>query len=485
MTRNPARWLSLAAAALMLAACSSGSGSDSLAGTVRDPSTDVAFTDCGAQCSGELNGAKYQVLLPATWNGTLLLYSHGYRSAQPAPPGYDPVSDEADPAPGYSSGQTGIADALLAKGYALAGSGYASNGWAVEDGVTAGNDLYRFFVEQVGTPNRVYVWGDSLGGLITQELAEQHPEWVSAAAPMCGAHAGAVPNMDLVLDVAEAVRLLIEPDFKTHGYDSIEEANAEWEQAAGALVQAAADVEGGGTAKVLALGALVDAAPQTRTYDASDVESRVRGTTEAVATGLGFSTFGRYDVEQRFGGNISDTTDADYAARFSAEDRQLIDSVGGAGTTDAIIATLDGAERVSADPAAVEAARETGGDPSGAVNVPTITLHTAADPLVLVQNQSFLKERIAAAGQQKADYVQLFTVPPAEYPQDPGAPYGAGHCNFTPESRLGLVELLDGWVREGVYPSPARVEQVFGATSGFDALYQPGPWPEPSAVAAG
>jgi hypothetical protein len=74
--------------------------------------------------------------------------------------------------------------------------------------------------------------------------------------------------------------------------------------------------------------------------------------------------------------------------------------------------------------------------------------------------------------------VQLFTVPPADYPEDPGAPYGAGHCNFTPESRLGMVTLLDGWVRDGIYPSANRVQAVFGSASGFDALYTPGAWPE-------
>ncbi len=312
--------------ALLASACSSSE--PTAVSKVRDPSNDVAFTDCADTCSGTLNGAEYDILLPDTWNGTLLLYSHGYRSASPQPPDFTPVSTAAEPAPGYSSGETALADALLAKGYALAGSGYASNGWAVEDGVKAANDLYGLFKDSVGEPNRVYVWGDSLGGLITQEVAEQHPEWVDGAAPLCGVHAGLVPNMNLGLDLATGIQALIDPAFKTHGYSSIDEANAAWTSAAKALVDAAADVQGGGTAKVLALGALVDAAPQTKTYDASTIESRVRGTVEAVLTGLGFSTFGRYDVEQRYGGGISDNTETDYAARFSAADTQLIDSVG-------------------------------------------------------------------------------------------------------------------------------------------------------------
>ena len=45
-----------------------------------------------------------------------------------------------------------MADALLAQGYALAGSAYKTNGWAVEDGVKADEDLHDYFVEEVGSP---------------------------------------------------------------------------------------------------------------------------------------------------------------------------------------------------------------------------------------------------------------------------------------------------------------------------------------------
>ena len=114
---------------------------------------DVEFTSCEeAECSGEIDGAAYEILMPETWNGTLLLYSHGYRQAEAAPPSFEEPNTDPDPAPGYSTGDTRAADALLEQGYALAGSAYASNGWAVEDGVEAGEALHEHFVEQVGRP---------------------------------------------------------------------------------------------------------------------------------------------------------------------------------------------------------------------------------------------------------------------------------------------------------------------------------------------
>ncbi len=108
-----------------------------------DTSTEVAFADCAAvACEGSIDGAAYRILLPDTWNGTLLLWSHGYRSPQPAPPAFGPVLDQAEPAPGWDGTSSPIADELLAQGYALAGSAYASNGWAVADGIKAGEDLH-------------------------------------------------------------------------------------------------------------------------------------------------------------------------------------------------------------------------------------------------------------------------------------------------------------------------------------------------------
>jgi hypothetical protein len=57
------------------------------------------------------NGATWIADVPANWNGTLLLYSHGYNPGPANPPVNSP-----DPA---------TAEALLARGYALAGSSYS------------------------------------------------------------------------------------------------------------------------------------------------------------------------------------------------------------------------------------------------------------------------------------------------------------------------------------------------------------------------
>ena len=464
--------------AALLAACSAATA----APAERDQSDDVPFQGCDVvACTGELGGAAYEIVLPEKWNGTLLLYSHGYRPADPFPPTFDAVQSTAVPVPGWDSNDTALGQELLDRGYALAGSAYASNGWAVEDGVAAGEELYQFFADNVGEPRRVYVWGDSLGGLITQTLAERNPGWIDGAAPLCGVLAGLVPNVNLALDTTYAVQQLLDPQMKITGFDSYEDAVVNWEQAASRMIQGARDGDTDVIAKVLTVAAVVDAPSKTYRFDGSTLESTVSGTIEALLTALAYGTVARQEIEERFGGNVSGNEGVDYTSRVTEEERQLIDAVGGDGAADRFLAALEAGPRVSPDPAAEAAARERGGNPTGKVTVPTITMHTSHDPLVIVQNSSVFQERFedqVAAGQARGGLLQLYTVPPATYDSGEGAPYGAGHCNFTPQSRIAVIELLDGWVRDGVFPGRSAIEEAMGEQSGYNGIYAPAPWPE-------
>ena len=472
----------LSVVALILSACASAAATS----PVRDQSSAVPFTGCDTvACTGTINGAAYEIVMPESWNGTLLLYSHGYRPAQPFPPDFSPVSTTPVAVPGWDSGDKALGEALLAKGYALAGSAYSANGWAVEEGVKAGEELYDFFSANVAKPNRVYVWGDSLGGLITQTLSEKHPEWVNGAAPLCGVMAGLEPNVNVALDAAYGVQQLLDPQMKISGFTSYEEAVQAWQGAASQLIESAKAQDTDAIAKILTVAAIVDAPDQTRRFDGADLTSKVSGLIESLLTALGYGTVGRFDIDQRYGGSVVGNEGSDYASRISESEATLIDAIGGDGAAAKNAAILDNGTRVAADPAAKAAATERGGNPSGAIQVPTITMHTKADPLVIVQNQTFFRDRYQfqqSQGNVRAELVQLYTIAPSEYSQEEGAPYGAGHCNFTMQSRIAVIDLLDNWVRNGVYPGPAAIESAMGPDSGYNGIYTPGPWPDPMAV---
>lgn len=472
-SRRTAPTLAVAALVAALAACSGGGASDDdspgadAAGAVDTSTASLAFAGCDAvECEGTLDGARYRILTPTTWNGTLLLYSHGYRFAEPVPPTFDPPATDAVPAPGED-----VAQALLAKGYALAGSSYSSNGWAVQEGVRADERLYQFFAEKVGKPRRVYLWGDSLGGLVTQTLAEKDLPWVSGAAPLCGVLGGTNANLDVALDVAYGVKRLVLPSLVLTGYTSHRQAVQQFDAAQKAIV-AQASASGDGPAKVALLSAIVDAPDQTSRFDGSTPVSRISAAVEAAVTGLGYGTYGRYEIEQRVGGNPSGNAEADYAARVSDSERQLVDLVGGPGATDRLLARLS-AGRVEADPAARKKA-DALGRPTGDLTVPTLTVHTTDDPLVLVQNERLFGDRVRAAGQVQS-LRQLYVAPPATFTAP--APYGAGHCNFTVDQRLTTIDLLDQWVRSGEPLTGSVVHRATSAVEGFSAGFTPTAWP--------
>ena len=457
-------------AAPVLAGC--GSADQALATAEREKSTnkDVSFNGCDkVKCTGQMTGAAYEIQLPKKWNGTLVIYNHGYRTAQPAPPDFAPVDRSAVPAGGAE-----VAGRLLDEGYALAASAFKTNGWDVLDAVAADEALHTFFVDKIGKPDRVYVWGDSLGGLITETVAEKHPEWVSGAAPLCGVLGGTDLNLDLALDVAYAVKTLIDPQLKLTGFASNDEAVANWQAAYKAITAAGADVPNG-VAKILLVAAMVDAPAQTKTYDGSTLESAVRARAESILTALGYGTFGRYEIEQRVGGNPSTNADVDYSARLSDSERTLVETVS-PGSADKLLIQLKDGTRVTADPAA-RAKADKLGNPTGNIHDPTVTMHTAADPLVLAQNETVFRDRVDASKTRTADLVQLYTVPPAKYSPETGAPYGAGHCNFTNDQRVGVIKLLDDWVHGGVVPAANSVTEDFPGDPSVTAAFNPGPWP--------
>src|SRR6476646_5782732 len=63
--------------------------------------------------SGEINGAPYHIRVPDVWNGTLLIFAHGYRDKADHP-------GEIDDRSADDSATAGLIAPLLAQGFALA-----------------------------------------------------------------------------------------------------------------------------------------------------------------------------------------------------------------------------------------------------------------------------------------------------------------------------------------------------------------------------
>src|SRR5579871_2647345 len=155
-----------------------------------------AFAAVTTQTGTLPDGATYLIEVPSPWNGTLLLYSHGYV----VPGSANPAQDVGDPATGAF---------LLANGFALAGSSYATTGWAIHEALPDQIAVLDTFDHMVGKPTRTIAWGHSLGGIITAGLIQRFPRRFDAALPMCGVLAGGVGVWNQGLDGSFAFNTLV------------------------------------------------------------------------------------------------------------------------------------------------------------------------------------------------------------------------------------------------------------------------------------
>lgn len=416
--------------------------------------------------TGRTANGRWVLDVPKDFNGTLLLWSHGYT--------FTPVG--ASNAPSIAS-----RNELLGLGFGLVGSSYARGGagWAVRDGVRAGVEAIGIAEGRIGQRrvDSVLAWGNSLGGLITQTLAEERPGLIEGAAPLCGVLAGTNRNLDLALDVAVGVKQFFHRKLKLRNFRSREQAQANFDNASEAIVSKLSDpaTQAGATGRVLGLAALTGASAKTKTYGATSTASSVAAATESLLTALNYGTLGRYDIEQRVGGNPSTNQGTDYRARVTSAATERFTAFGfGAGLLAAYAQTLETyGKRVAAKPSARRAAARLG-NPTGDLSDPTLTMHTVYDPLVIVQNERVFAHRVARHGDSGL-LEQLFIVPPG---YTTGAPYGAGHCNFTTEQYVAVARALDRWASSGSRPSDAELGTLFAPQPGaLDLDYKPASWP--------
>lgn len=366
------------------------------------------------------NGAAYKIDMPSNWNGTLVLYSHGYV----APGSPNPAQDVGDPATGAW---------LLANGYALAGSAYATTGWALKDAFHDQIALLDVFAQQFGTPARTIAWGHSLGGIITAGLVQLNPGRFDAALPMCGVVAGGVGTWNTALDGEFVFKTLLAPT-STLQLVHITNPGANLGLAEQALAAAQATPQGRARlALVAAVGDLPGwfdpASPEPAANDYATQEQNQFLWEQKVDFPFLFAL--RAELEFRAGGNPSWNTGVDYRRQLerSVDNREVEVLYKQAGLDlSADLATLASAPRVTADASAVSYVSQYivfNGNLNG---IPVLTMHTTGDGLVLTEQERAYANTVRAAGNNPL-LREVFV-------------HRAGHCAFTPAETVTAFQTL-------------------------------------------
>jgi pimeloyl-ACP methyl ester carboxylesterase len=376
--------------------------------------------DAQSHITGTLpDGATYVIDVPANWNGTLLLYSHGYV----APGSPNPAQDVGDSLTGSF---------MLAAGYALAGSSYAKTGWAVHEALTDQIAVLDVFQNVVGTPTKTIAWGHSLGGLITAGLVQQFPSRFSAALPMCGVVAGGVGLWNEALDGAFAFNTLVANGALKVVH--ITNAAANFNNAEGILAGAQATPQG--KARIALVAALGDvpgwfdpASPEPAATDYATQEANQFLWLQSVDFAFMFAL--RAELELRAAGNPSFNTGVNYARqlRHSVDYAEVLALYTAAGlSVDADLATLqNAATRIAADPAALTYLTNNIIF-NGQLPIPVLTMHTTGDGLVPVENEKAYK-RVVHEANDSLFLRETFV-------------HRAGHCSFTPAETITALQTL-------------------------------------------
>ena len=329
------------------------------------------------------SGALYLICVPPAWNGSLVVYAHGYVNP------FDPVAIQDDVVAGLR-----VSQIVTGLGYAFAATSYRNNGLIIFE---AEKDLQRgvgTFQRVVGSvPGATVVVGVSEGALIAALAAERNPQLFDGAFAACGP----VGDFATQINYLNDFRVLFDvffPGVIPGSVVAIPDAVIQaWLLPLGAPGSLQTAVLASLAANPVATAQLLAAAGIT--LPPSPPPELVGGT---VLRLLAYNILGTRDAQQQLGGQPFDNTDRIYPSpvdneavpRFEA-DQPALSHMKAMFTTD------------------------------GKLSVPVVTIHNLFDPVV-----PYGQEALYAAKVQQAGASALLT-------QIPGAQLASpfGHCTFT------------------------------------------------------
>jgi alpha-beta hydrolase superfamily lysophospholipase len=408
------------------------------------------------------DGGSWIADVPSSWNGTLLLYSHGFGPPQAA--------DAPDPS---------TKQALLDRGYALVGSSYdpAGSWWALgsalRDQFEALDAVRTFLPSQ---PREVIAFGTSMGGLVSALESERGNGRIDGALTTCGLVAGAIHlnNYQLDGEYAMAKLLAAAVPIKLVRFANPDEGLASAKQF-DAIAQQAQSTPEGRARLALAMAFMnvptwAPGQPMPAAYDyAAQEQQQFDIQFSGAFTTMDFIESGRPWIEQAAGGNGSWTVGVDFARQlarspYAPQVRALYHQAGLDLRSD--LGALTAGANIRADAPALRWLAQTS-VPSGRLQVPELNLHTTSDQLVPVQQESVYARAVRGAGADRL-LRQAYVA-------------RQGHCNFTPAELVAGVLAIQHRVESGRWGGVATPWSLQATASGLglgDAAFVPfRPWP--------
>jgi len=332
------------------------------------------------------SGALYRICVPASWNGDLVAYAHGY--VAPGRPLRIP-DDEV-------GGRT-ISEIINEQGYAFATTSYSKNGLAIKEGVEDIVDLVYIFARTNRQPRFTYLVGASEGGLVTSLSIEKFPKIFNGGLPACGPIGDFRQQINYFGDFRVVFDYFFPNVLPPDPTRIPQEVMDNWDTTYVPRIRAAIKADPNATRQLLSV-----TRASTDPTDPSSVEATVLGL-------LWYNVFATNDAVAELGGQPFDNARRIYFG--SDNDLQL----------------NRGVRRVSAEQAALDEI-EANYQTTGRLASHVVTLHTTGDPIVPYWHEL----RYIAKAQASRSIPFLVHIPVVRY----------GHCNFTAPEVLSAFGVL-------------------------------------------
>lgn len=471
-------------------------------------------------CTGKTSdGANYEYRTNTeNFNGTVYLWSHGYRYAVNLPAGIQPpggttpyivdMSAEVGPAPE-------VIESLLAAGYAVAGSGFDTQGWTVGSAIKTNVELIGILKSEIPDTKGVIAWGASMGGFITQALAERFPKLIKSAAPICTAAGNVNAELTYAGDLLWGMKTFFDPSITVSGYADgpagVGQAALNLGKVAAVLRHIGGTILETDTAKtwpatspmpasikaiparsaLTLIGLMAGVPTQSQHFDGSSfpgVETAFAlalapalGIAENAGYAAGLGIFATLDLERRVGGTFYDNTTTDYAARIADERASFNVALSGNSAIDGMLSILSSpyGKRITASDKGLNGLKAQVAHKGKAV-VPTITMTGTADMITPAGNSQWLTNKNL---KNTKKFLPLWVVTadkwtkflPTGSPDTSSAawPSGTGHCQFSYDQVMAVAKLAAAAAKTGSVPSDAAVEKAVANVDGllFDREY--------------
>ena len=296
---------------------------------------------------GLLDGAEYRIDIPRDWNGSLVVYFHGYAEHGAA----FHITERLHP----------DLEELTSRHYALVQSAYSEGGWALQQAYPETEALRRYFEKSHGHAKETYVVGGSMGGALVMITLELNPKPYLGGLDLCGA----VGPTFVSFDRRFAFRAAFDVYFPG---------------VMGPLVPVPADYDDTAVVRERIASAL-----RANPTNAALLRSLMGLHTDAnVARDIAYFTFVIADMQRRAGGNPFDNRNWIYTETnplLSATDMELNDNV----------------RRYAADKKARDyLVRHY--TPTGRLGRPMLAVHTVYDPLIPPGLLTLYNEMVESAG---------------------------------------------------------------------------------------